>query len=272
MVPPIVSRHSELRYRNLTLAPSNAYFTVMRAQLISWVCVLFLSTGCTTLYVGPRMGFEMPVAGGSNDPLITDQSSASAGVTGGVWLGAQLTDRWSIETAPGVLTQQRRNVYSGVYADNATSVDLTAYQAMSMSSAQIPLNIRYAFAPWSSDLTLYALGGVGYEYVRARRYELNGVARIADVEWPFYDENTQALATQRSTVSITAGTGLQYKLSTTWRVRGELSVITRTSSITSGAGRVLVGYDAFDEAMFYDFSSAYPRAALALHIGIVGYF
>lgn len=272
MVPPIVSMHSELRSCNLTHAPSNAYFTGMRAQLISWVCVLCLSTGCTTWYVGPRMGFDMPVSTASNDPLVTDQSSTSTGVTGGLWLGMQLTDRWSIETAPGVLTQQQRIVRSGIYTDNTTAVDLTAYHTMSMASYQVPLAIRYAFAPWSSGLTIYALGGVGYEYVRARRYELNGVARIADVEWPFYDENTQALATQRSTISITAGSGLQYKLSTAWQVRGELSVVTRTRNITSGAGRVLVGYDAFDEAMFYDFSSSFPRTALALHIGIVGYF
>jgi hypothetical protein len=35
---------------------------------------------------------------------------------------------------------------------------------------------------------------------------------------------------------------------------------------------VLIGYDAFDTSMYYDFRSEFPLTSLILQVGIVGYF
>jgi hypothetical protein len=117
------------------------------------------------------------------------------------------------------------------------------------------------------------VAGIGYHIARARRYQLNGTSRIADVEWPFYDENTAATGSVgRSSIAFMVGGGLQYPLSKTWHVRGDATITARTRALTAGADRVLIGYDAFDKSMYYDFRSEFPLTSLILQVGIVGYF
>jgi hypothetical protein len=184
-----------------------------------------------------------------------------------------VTDRLSIETAPGVLTMEQRLVRRGSYVDNGVNVDLTAFSTMSASVAEFPIHARYAFASRSAPLVPFVFAGASYQYVRARGYTLNGTSRIADVEWPFFDENRSALqGLGRSSISVILGGGINYALSSVWHVRGDASLSARTSAITAGTSDVLIGYDAFDKSIYYDFPSQFPLTSIALHVGIIGYF
>lgn len=239
------------------------------------ICVLAIAVmaGCKSMYVGPRMGFDVPLSSSSSDPLITNESTPSSGVAGGVWYGVHLTENLSLETAPGVTSMERRIVRNGSYTENGVDVDLTAYQTMSTSILELPLSVRYAFASRTAAFVPYVVAGIGYHIARARRYQLNGTSRIADVEWPFYDENTVATGSVgRSSIAFMVGGGLQYPLSKTWHVRGDATITARTRALTAGSDRVLIGYDAFDTSMYYDFRSEFPLTSLILQVGIVGYF
>ena len=188
-------------------------------------------------------------------------------------MGMYVTDRLSIETAPGVLTMEQRLVRRGSYVDNGVNVDLTAFSTMSASVAEFPIHARYAFASRSAPLVPFVFAGASYQYVRARGYTLNGTSRIADVEWPFFDENRSALqGLGRSSISVILGGGINYALSSVWHVRGDASLSARTSAITAGTSDVLIGYDAFDKSIYYDFPSQFPLTSIALHVGIIGYF
>ena len=255
-----------------TSPPSNAYFQGMRTDVVFWVATLLFASSCSNVYVGPRMGFDVPLSSPS-DALITDESSPSTGVAGGVVLGIHATDRLTIEAAPGVLSMEQRIVRRGSYVDNSVGVDLTAFSTMSASLAELPIHVRYAFASRETPFVPFVFAGASYQYVRARSYTLNGTSRIADVEWPFFDENQSALgASGRSSIAVLFGGGFQYALSTTWHVRGDVALSARTSALSAGVGNVLIGYDAFDTAMYYDFTSAFSRTSLTFHVGIVGYF
>lgn len=245
----------------------------MFTRVIIWVVVLAVMVGCKSMYVGPRMGFDVPLSSSSSDPLITNESTPSSGVAGGVWLGMHLTDQLAIETSPGATSMDRRIVRNGTYSENSVGVDLIAYQTISASILELPLLVRYAFAPRTATFAPYVSAGIGYHIARARRYQLNGTSRIADVEWPFYDENTAlTAATGRSSIAFILGGGLQYALSHTWHVRGDATITARTRALSAGSDHVLIGYDAFDTAMYYDFTSAFPLTSLVLQVGIVGYF
>ena len=235
----------------------------MKLHVICCVVALLLLTSCASVYVGPRMGFDVP---------ITQSSSSSTGVLGGAWAGMYVSDRLSIEIAPGVGSQELTRSESGAYINNGIDVYQTSYQSSSISYAEVPLQIRYGFSPRNAAIIPYASVGAMYQILRSRRFQVNGSSIIADVEWPFYEENQSVQANGRRSIAISAAGGVEYALSKTWHVRGEASLITRLSTFNTGAGTVLIGYDAFDNQMYDNFSLSYPKTSLALHVGIVGYF
>lgn len=203
---------------------------------------------------------------------IAQSSSSSTGVLGGVWAGMYVSDRLSIEVAPGLGSQELTRSKSGAYINNGIEVYQTSYQSSSISYAELPLQVRYGFAPRSATLVPYASVGTTFQVLRSRRFLVNGSSIIDRVEWPFYEESQSVQAGGRTSVALSAAGGVEYALSKTWHVRGEASLITRMSSFASGAGTVLIGYDTFDNQMYDDFSLSYPKTSLALHVGIVGYF
>lgn len=231
--------------------------------MILFVCALALLSGCTTMYVGPRMGFDVPV---------TDNVNSGTGVTGGIWAGMHITNRLTVELAPGVGTQEIVRNQSESYTDNGVDVFQTSYQKSTISYFDLPLNVRYAFAERSASVIPYASAGVVYQSLRSRRHLINGTSTIADVQWPFYDENPQSTSPGGTGIAFSLSGGIEYSLSKTWHVRGEASFNARARRFTSGAGLVLVGYDAFDNQVYYDFSTRFPATSIGLRIGIVGYF
>lgn len=247
----------------LTHALPNAYFPDMKLHVICCVVALLLLTSCAAVYVGPRMGFDVP---------ITQSNSSSTGVLGGAWAGMFVSDRLSIEIAPGVGSQELTRSESGAYINNGIEVYQTSYQSSSISYADLPLKVRYGFAPRSATFVPYASVGTTFQVLRSRRFLVNGSSIINRVEWPFYEENQQLQANDRRSFAISAAGGVEYALSKTWHVRGEASLITRLSTFNTGAGTVLIGYDAFDNQIYDNFSLSYPKTSLALHVGIVGYF
>lgn len=235
----------------------------MEKHVISWVCALAVLTGCTSMYVGPRMGFDVP---------ITDSANASTGVTGGIWAGIHVTDRLTVEFAPGLGTQEIVRNQSESYSSNGVDVFQTSYQKSSISFVDLPLNVRYAFAERSASVIPFVSAGITYQSLRSRRHLINGTSTIADVQWPFYDENPQSTSTGGTSIALSMAGGVEYPLSKTWHVRGEASLLIRARRFTSGAGIVLVGYDAFDNQVYYNFSTRFPATSIGFSVGIVGYF
>ncbi len=215
------------------------------------------------MYVGPRMGFDVP---------ITDSATAATGVTGGIWAGIHITDRLTVEFAPGIGTQEIVRNQSESYTDNGVDVFQTSYQKSSISFMDLPLNVRYAFTERSASVIPFVSAGITFQSLRSRYHFINGTSTIAEVQWPFYDENPQSTSTAGTSIAVSMAGGVEYPLSETWHVRGEASLLIRARRFTSGAGTVLVGYDAFDNQVYYNFSTQFPATSIGLSVGIVGHF
>ncbi len=224
------------------------------------------------MYVGPRLGFDVPVSRPAPTVQLAEHKQSGSGVTGGLWFGMKVSDRLSLEIAPGTGSQQFTSDLAGPYIDNGVDVELRSYQKASLSFLDLPLHLRFAFIRSSAAVVPYVSVGGALQRVGGRSWQVDGVSRIAGVEWPFFDERPQASTAESwSTALIVAG-GVEYALSRTWKVRGEASLIARPRPFTSGASTVLIGYDAFDNLMYYDFATAFPAASIGLTAGIVGYF
>lgn len=224
------------------------------------------------MYVGPRLGFDVPVSQPTPTVRLAEHKQTSSGVTGGLWFGMKLSDRVSLEISPGTGSQQFTGNLAGPYVDNGVDVELRSNQEASLSFLDLPLHLRYAFARSSSHLVPYVSVGGALQRVRGRTWQVDGVSRIAGVEWPFFDERTQTSVAETWSTAVVVAGGVEYALSKTWKVRGDVSLIARPKPFTSGASTVHIGYDAFDSLMYYDFATAFPATSVGLTAGIVGYF